>query len=85
MAFRSNGAFAPQGIPGETITSTKRSAARNRAVGGKPNSFHLSGRARDSIPPRGMSMASYHARLQALNPDMDVINEGDHVHIEPKG
>jgi hypothetical protein len=39
----------------------------------------------DSVPPKGMSMAAYHARLKALNPGMDVINEGDHVHIEPRG
>ena len=78
-------AFNPSGIPGERVTSTRRSAARNRAVGGVENSFHLSGRARDSVPPPGMSMGAYHARLQALNPGMDVINEGDHVHIEPRG
>jgi len=77
--------FRPKGIPGETVTSTKRSAAHNRAVGGVKNSYHISGRARDSIPPRGMNMASYHAQLARLNPDMDVINEGDHIHMEPRG
>lgn len=77
--------FDVRGIPGEQVTSTLRSPARNRAVGGTPNSFHLSGRARDSVPPPGMSMAEYARRLQALNPDMEVINEGDHVHIEPRG
>ena len=78
-------AFAPSGIPGERVTSTRRGAAHNKAVGGVSNSYHLSGRARDSVPPRGMSMAAYHAQLQRLNPNMDVINEGDHVHIEPRG
>ncbi len=29
------------------VTSTKRSAAKNRAVGGSPTSFHLRGRAVD--------------------------------------
>lgn len=77
--------FAPKGIAGERVTSTRRTAARNMAVGGVENSFHLSGRARDSVPPPGMSMAAYHARLKALNPHLDVINEGDHVHMEPKG
>lgn len=62
-----------------------RSPERNKAVGGKPNSYHLSGRARDSVPPPGMSMAAYAAQLRRLNPDLDVINEGDHVHMEPKG
>ena len=78
-------AFNPSGIPGERVTSTKRSASRNRAVGGVENSYHLSGRARDSVPPPGMSMGDYYRRLRALNPGMDVINEGDHVHIEPRG
>lgn len=77
--------FAPSGIPGETITSTRRSAARNKSVGGVSNSYHLTGRARDSIPPPGMSMGEYHRQLKALNPHLDVINEGDHIHMEPKG
>lgn len=77
--------FEVRGLSGERVTSTKRSAAHNRAVGGVPNSYHLSGRARDSVPPAGMSMAEYARRLQALNPDKEVINEGDHVHIEPRG
>lgn len=74
-----------RGISGERVTSTLRSPARNRAVGGAPNSYHLRGQARDSVPPPGMSMAAYAAQLQRLNPDMDVINEGDHVHMEPRG
>jgi len=41
--------------------------------------------ARDSVPPPGMSMSEYANRLRALNPGYDVINEGDHVHIEPRG
>jgi hypothetical protein len=32
-----------------------------------------------------MSMGEYAARLRAANPHLDVINEGDHVHIEPRG
>jgi len=76
--------FAPRGVAGERITSTLRSPAKNAAVQGKPNSFHLSGRARDSVPPPGMSMSDYAATLRRLNPGLDVINEGDHVHMEPK-
>jgi hypothetical protein len=49
------------------------------------NSYHLTGRARDSVPPPGMSMDDYWQRLRALNPGLDVINEGDHIHIEPRG
>jgi hypothetical protein len=77
--------FAPRGIPGERVTSTLRSAAHNAAVGGVRNSYHLSGRARDSVPPPGMSMAEYAHQLAALNPQLEVINEGTHVHMEPRG
>jgi len=49
-----------------------------RGVNGEPLAV-------DSVPPRGMSMAAYHAQLKRLNPGLDVINEGDHVHVEPKG
>lgn len=78
-------AFRVKGISGETVTSTKRSQARNKAVGGVANSYHLTGRARDSVPPKGMSMSEYARKLRALNPEYEVINEGDHVHIEPRG
>lgn len=84
-------AFAPRGLSGETVTSTYRSPSHNARVGGVSNSYHMrrgpDGKplARDSVPPRGMSMAAYHALLKRQNPDLDVINEGDHVHIEPKG
>jgi hypothetical protein len=54
-------------------------------VGGVANSYHLKGLARDSVPPRGMSMGQYYAELRRRNPGLDVINEGDHVHIEPRG
>ena len=76
--------FRAVGIPGERLTSTKRTPERNRAVGGSPRSFHLTGQARDSVPPPGMSMAAYAAELQRLNPHLQVINEGDHVHMEPR-
>lgn len=79
-----SGTFAPRGITGERITSTKRTPERNKAVGGTANSYHLSGRARDSVPPAGMSMSEYARRLKQMNPNYDVINEGDHVHIEPR-
>ncbi len=66
------------------MTSTRRSRQHNRDVGGVPNSYHLSGRARDSVPPPGMSMPAYTAELRRLNPHLQVINEGDHVHMEPR-
>lgn len=83
------GAF--RGIDGEQVTSTYRSPAHNKEVGGVANSYHMrrypdgSPMARDSVPPKGMGMAEYARRLKALNPDLDVINEGDHIHMEPRG
>ena len=73
------------------MTSTYRDPAKNKSVGGVSNSYHMrryadgSPMARDSVPPRGMSMAEYARRLREANPHFDVINEGDHVHMEPKG
>lgn len=73
------------------MTSTYRSPDHNRAVGGVANSYHMrrdaSGRpmARDSVPPKGMAMADYVATLRARNPGLEVLNEGDHAHIEPRG
>ena len=77
--------FAPKGVKGERVTSTFRSPAHNKRVGGVPNSYHLKGLARDSVPPAGMNMLAYYETLRRLNPNLDVINEGDHVHIEPRG
>lgn len=85
------GSFNPRGIAGERITSTYRDPKRNAAVGGVSNSFHTrrgpDGRplARDSVPPPGMSLSTYAAALRRQNPDLDVILESDHVHLEPKG
>lgn len=73
------------------MTSTYRTPEHNRSVGGVPNSFHTrrapdgSPLARDSVPPPGMSMNAYAAEIRRLNPGLQVINEGDHVHIEPRG
>ena len=80
-----------RGVEGERITSTFRDPSRNRAVGGVPNSYHMrrdesgNAMARDSVPPPGMNMSEYARRLQAMNPHLEVINEGDHVHMEPRG
>jgi hypothetical protein len=83
--------FSLRPIPGEQITSTYRTASHNKNVGGVPNSYHTrrdsrgNPMARDSVPPQGMSMAAYAEALRLQNPHLDVINEGDHVHMEPKG
>jgi hypothetical protein len=78
------GEFRFNPVPGAQQTSGYRSPADNERVGGVANSYHLTDQARDFTPPPGMSMAQLHAKLSAANPDLDVINEGDHVHIEPK-
>lgn len=81
--------FRVQGIDGERVTSTYRTPAHNKAVGGVPNSFHTrrdrSGNplARDSVPPSGMSMSDYYRIMRQRNPGLDIINEGDHIHAEP--
>ena len=80
-----------RGLDGERVTSTFRDPSRNRRVGGVPNSYHMrrdasgNAMARDSVPPPGMSMSAYAAELRRRNPNMQVINEGDHVHLEPRG
>lgn len=79
-----------RGIEGERVTSTFRDTERNRRVGGVANSYHTrrdaqgNPMARDSVPPPGVSMTAYAEQLRRLNPNMQVINEGDHVHMEPK-
>lgn len=70
-------------FPNVGITSRRRSAADNARVGGVAGSYHLTGDARDFTPPSGMSMAQLHSSLKSQFPGYDVINEGDHVHIEP--
>lgn len=73
------------------MTSTYRNPAKNKAVGGVGNSYHMrrfpdgTAMARDSVPPPGMTMREYHRRLRELNPGRDVLFEGDHVHMEPRG
>lgn len=75
---------ATQAIPGIGVTSRRRSAADNKRVGGVEGSYHLTDNARDFVPPEGMSMDALHAKLKGLfGSGYDVINEGDHVHIEP--
>lgn len=70
-------------VPGVTVTSRDRSPERNSAVGGVANSYHLTGQARDFVPPQGMSMGALAAAIKEQMPGFDVINEGDHVHVEP--
>ena len=48
-----------------TITSTFRSVAHNRAVGGVPNSYHLLGRALDVVRRRGITHHQIEAALRS--------------------
>jgi len=72
--------------PGLTLTSGRRSPERNRAVGGVPGSYHLSGRAVDLGGSRdAISAAVGTARAQRVSrgctgPE-EVIDEGDHLHV----
>jgi hypothetical protein len=71
-------------VPNINVTSRQRSAAHNAQVGGVGNSFHMTNNARDFTPPKGMSMDALFKQLGHLyGSEYDVINEGDHVHVEP--
>lgn len=63
-------------------TSVLRSPERNAAVGGKPNSYHLSGRAADFVVPQAQKAQFIQ---DARQNGYEAIDEGDHIHIEPAG
>lgn len=66
-------------VPGVRVTSGRRSADQNRRVGGAPTSYHLQDRARDLVPPSGMSMAQLAQKMRQAG--FRALNEGDHVHV----
>ncbi len=70
-------------VPGVIVTSRDRTPEENERVGGVKNSYHLTGQARDLAPPKGMTMAQLEASAKAALPGYQVINEGDHIHVEP--
>lgn len=76
--------LALSAVPGATVTSRARTPEHNRAVGGVPNSYHVTDQARDLVPPRGMTMSQFYQTLKGSMPGFEVINEGDHIHIEPQ-
>ena len=64
------------------VTSTYRSPRHNRAVGGVPNSYHLSGRAIDIARRGGVSHAAIKAAyLNAGYSLVESLDEGDHSHF----
>jgi hypothetical protein len=64
------------------VTSTRRSAQRNRAVGGAPNSYHLSGRAIDVARRPGVRHSEVELAFRNAGFDLiESIDEGDHSHF----
>lgn len=80
-------------IPGAKITSTVRTVADNKRVGGVDNSGHLSGHALDFVPPEGMSLEDAAQKVKETNPNLKVVIEGPgsahstgpHIHVEWQG
>ncbi|UUR08325.1 D-Ala-D-Ala carboxypeptidase family metallohydrolase [Sphingomonas glaciei] len=64
------------------VTSTIRSAERNRRVGGVPNSWHLLGRAMDVARSPSVSHAALAAELRRRGYHLiESLDEGDHSHF----
>lgn len=64
------------------VTSTFRTVAHNREVGGVPDSYHLLGRAIDVARRRGISHAQVAAALRAAGYALvESLDEGDHSHF----
>ena len=64
------------------VTSTWRSVAHNRAVGGVPNSYHLSGRAIDIARKPGVTHRQIDAALRTAGYSLiESLDEGDHSHF----
>lgn len=64
------------------VTSVKRSAEHNRAVGGAPNSWHLHGRAIDIARRPGVRHADIDAALRKAGFHIiESLDEGDHSHF----
>ena len=64
------------------VTSTYRSPAHNRAVGGVRNSYHLSGRAIDIARRPGVAHAQIAAAYRSAGYYLiESLDEGDHSHF----
>lgn len=64
------------------VTSTYRSPAHNRAVGGVANSYHLSGRAIDIARRPGVSHGAIAAAYRNAGYHLvESLDEGDHSHF----
>ncbi len=63
-----------------SVTSWIRSGARNRRVGGNPNSRHLLGLAVDVVLDRPADTKVFMSDCRRLG--LRAIDEGDHIHVQ---
>lgn len=71
---------------GARVTSGYRSFEHNKEVGGQPNSYHLTGNARDIAKTKGMTLGKVVSALKEQGYDVvEKLDEGDHFHVAWKG
>lgn len=71
---------------GARVTSGYRSYEHNKEVGGQPNSYHLTGNARDVAKTKGMTLGKVVSALKEQGYDVvEKLDEGDHFHVAWKG
>lgn len=76
------GEIARLGARWGRVTSTYRSVAHNRSVGGVANSFHLRGRAIDIARRSGVVHSQIASALRAAGYSLlESLDEGDHSHF----